>query len=84
MAFATLMEAKLADNEYKGGWKGETPGYLMERAWEEMQEAQEALTVSADTPGYKMNLGDELADVANMLMMVADVEGCLPTPEPTP
>lgn len=81
ISFAYAMERRLRQNDLlKGatGWKGDAPGALMQRVWEEAQKLQVALVVyPRDTPNYLASIGKEAADVANMAMMVSDVCGVL-------
>jgi len=78
IAFADAMESKLRQNDWKGGWKDDSPGQLMERVREEFREFQAAhLAYPRGTDAYKSNLRDEGADVANMVMMVLDVNDAL-------
>jgi NTP pyrophosphatase (non-canonical NTP hydrolase) len=73
IAFADAMESKLRQNDWKGGWKDDSPGQLMERVREEFAEFHTAhLAYPRGTDAYKSNLRDEGADVANMVMMVLD------------
>lgn len=79
LAFAHLMEAKLRENEWKGGWQKCSPESLLARVREETDELAEAIG-----PGSRTDVGlwrplvaNEAADVANMAMMVADVCGGL-------
>jgi len=85
-AFAESMERKLRKNEHKGGWKNEKPAALFIRAAEEFKEADEAVSLflfdgrnglSVDATGSLERMMDELVDVSNFLMMVADVCGGL-------
>jgi NTP pyrophosphatase (non-canonical NTP hydrolase) len=93
-AFADRMEAKLRENDWKGGWKGCTDLDLFERLGEESAELLSALHRHAKRlswgEGWVMEtdteerIGREAADVANFAMMIADVCGALqtaPTPE---
>ncbi len=73
-AFAWLMEQKLRENAHKGGWKNETPEGLMNRVFQEYKELDLAIIRSEGSRA----IGREAADVANMVMMVADVCGGLP------
>jgi hypothetical protein len=68
LAFAQAMEAKLKENDHKGGWKACTPPWLMERLREEVHEPGSAVPERV--------LG-EAADVANFAMFIADVCGAL-------
>jgi NTP pyrophosphatase (non-canonical NTP hydrolase) len=88
-AFADLMEAKLRENDWKGGWKGDTDLDLFERLGEESAELLAALHRHAKRlmwgDSWVMEdtvprVGRETADVANFAMMIADVCGALPSP----
>jgi hypothetical protein len=84
-AFADLMEAKLRENDHKGGWANGHPCHLFDRLKEEAGELglviyhgvpsarRERLTVPPDP----LKVGREAADVANFAMMIADVCGAL-------
>lgn len=79
IAFANAMERKLRENEWKGTWKHDAPGSLMDRVHEELMEFRDELyTIGPrDTEAHRTALLNEAADVANMLMMVVDVCGAL-------
>lgn len=64
--FTQVMKGKLAANTHKGTWRGDTREALLERIKEELDEYQSASGKAAKVM--------ELADVANMCMMLADVE----------
>jgi NTP pyrophosphatase (non-canonical NTP hydrolase) len=70
LAFADRMEAKMSENRHKGGsgnWMSDTPEALFLRLVEEVGEVAAKLgTASAE------DISDELADVANFCMMLAD------------
>lgn len=79
------MEKKLLANDHKGGWETDSFGSLFKRLDEELKEAKQAASnlTSAlwqDRPGDLIErldeFGelaiDELADVANFAMMLAD------------
>ena len=68
--FAEAMEQKLRDNDHKSGWKDCKLSYLWRRVGEEMMEFEDAVLDGEKCLG-------EAADVANYLMMICDVEGCL-------
>ena len=70
--FAMIMERKLRENSFKGGWAKEDWRWLLGRLNEEMLEFQEALFT-----GKKVS--SEAADIANFLMMICDVRGELKT-----
>lgn len=69
--FADLMELKLAENDNKGplGWRDLDMDYLKVKLLEELSEAMLALDNRRghDNPEW------ELADAANILMMMADL-----------
>jgi NTP pyrophosphatase (non-canonical NTP hydrolase) len=82
-AFATHMESKLRENDYKGGWKNDGLGSLVNRAVEELQELQRAVgafehvryspsTTAEDLKAAAREVLREAADVANFAMMIAD------------
>jgi hypothetical protein len=64
--FSLQMEEKLQRNEYKGGWDGYLMSELMNMAHAEMLELQDAID------GKDGNPVKEAADVANIMMMIAD------------
>jgi len=78
--FAIRMERKLLENDHKGGWDHCNFGYLFKRLEEELKEAKSAageLTATTwdaegDLDGIAEAAIDELADVANFAMMIAD------------
>jgi hypothetical protein len=83
LKFAEVMLGKLNLNAHKGGWEGDSIGSLMKRLDEELIEARSALTTfTASIAMHEDDLAtlsfecsnavDELADVANFCMMVAD------------
>ena len=89
-AFAQLMEAKLRENDCKGGWKDEQTSYLSRRCGNELEELRAAIQrqrkewmtgfppVSAEKrEALRVDVGREAADVANFAMMIADVCGAL-------
>lgn len=87
LAFAHLMEAKLRENDHKGGWANEHQRHLFDRLQEEADEL--ALVISHGTPWSRAQnlrapnpewVGSEAADVANFAMMIADVCGALTAP----
>lgn len=80
ISFAEAMEAALAKNEHKGGWKDDGALELHQRIVEETDELRAELMKRRERPGYANNQAlilSEAADVANFAMMVADVCGCL-------
>ena len=72
--FAEAMEQKLKENDYKGGWSGCTPSWLLRRLRAEINELARALKHHKRTPAL---IAREAADVANFAMMIADVTGGL-------
>lgn len=90
VAFADLMEAKLRENDHKGGWKTEDAEDLFGRLGAECVELSEAIglwriqddwrSAALHLPACRKNVAREAADVANFAMMIADVCGALPAP----
>jgi hypothetical protein len=91
-AFALLMEAKLRENDHKGGWKDESIAYLSRRCGNELKELRGRLeqrhreimkgwppVAERTLPEIVVSIGREAADVANFAMMIADVCGALHT-----
>ena len=78
--FSREMELKLRENDHKPGWDKMNYGRLMERLDEECKEAEEAiknflanLMMEEGAPGAAAEAAiQELADVANFAMMMAD------------
>lgn len=61
--------AKLEKYRWKGGWQGDDPLTLFERAYMELNEMYDALTAGAPAE----EIASECADVANFVAMIADV-----------
>lgn len=82
LAFAIVMEAKLRENDHKGGWQGMTPGQLIVRIREETDELADLFLAdyykSGGTPDRR-KLNGEAADIANFAMFAADIFGALQT-----
>lgn len=76
MSFARAMEAKLKENEHKGGWHDDLPDELMARLHEETEELENAIHPARNRDPRRVLR--EAADVANFAMMIADVCGGLP------
>jgi hypothetical protein len=83
-SFTGVMWTKLIKNDHKGGWRGELPGYLLERLKNEIVELDDALsrylvdpsiTRTKKTEELARQVAMEAADVANYAMMIADVVG---------
>lgn len=89
-ALAVAMEQKLQehdDDRGERGWSGDAPELLLARAQQELAELQRAVHRWRGAPWadhFKARVLSEAADVANMVMMVADVCGPLEGPEPEP
>jgi len=69
LAFAKAMEAKLRANDDKGGWKHMTPGQVINRLKEEVEEMCGASIMAEG------GVLSEAADVANFAMMFAQLSG---------
>lgn len=90
VAFANIMEAKLQENDHKGGWKTDDAEDLFVRLGEECVELSEAIglwriqddwrSAALHLLACRKNVAREAADVANFAMMIADVCGALPAP----
>lgn len=63
--FAQQMEAKLRENDWKGGWKDCRIQYLFEKLDEEVHELSVCIS--------NEEVIKEAADVANVAMMIADI-----------
>lgn len=97
-AFADLMEAKLRENDHKGGWDECDVDWLLTRMDEESRELtkcrfEEARAIVGVGPlmitregrdSARRQIGGEAADVANFAMMIADVCGALRRTPNTP
>jgi len=76
--FSKIMEQKLRKNDHKGGWKDEDIVWLFDRAEGELKELRQILEESncmdCNIPdiGCEEKIIFEAADVANMVMMIAD------------
>lgn len=67
-AFAAAMEAKLKENDHKGGWSDCDKHWLMDRLYEEADEL-----CGAVNRGVASEIEREAADVANFAMMIFDI-----------
>jgi NTP pyrophosphatase (non-canonical NTP hydrolase) len=67
--FAVQMEAKLKENDHKGGWDNCQYRYLLDRLREEVDELIQAFW---DQEKTTEDIVSEAADVANFAMMIAD------------
>lgn len=74
LAFANVMEAKLKENDFKGGWQGENNQWIVEKLAEEVGELKDEL--AKDSP-LASRVVAEAADVANIAMFAADNNGVL-------
>lgn len=70
------MESRLLANDHKGGWKGCSRDFLLQRLHAELAELETELA-PADPLPRAHRVGTETADVANFAMMIADVVGAL-------
>lgn len=77
--FAEEMEAKLRENDHKGGWEGRRFGELFPRIAQERDELLLAAhPLNLDTIAERLTHEDacelirECADIANFAMMIAD------------
>lgn len=73
-AFAERMEAKLAQNRHKGdreGWMSCSPEWLFARLVNEIGEVAQIMAMDPQER-HAAGIVDELADVANFCMMLAD------------
>ena len=77
--FAMAMEAKLRENDYKGGWKNSSFAFLKAKCKEELMEINVAIHERATNNSEitRIALLQECADLANFAMMIADNAGCL-------
>ena len=71
--FAELMENKLRENDYKGGWDNENIYWLWERLRDESSELLAAIDATRDLYADPINIALEAADIANFAMMIADL-----------
>lgn len=73
--FAQLMERKLRERDYKGGWKNCTLQYLAAGMTHEVVELVDAMDaiLTDDGPTNLHAVIAETVDVANYCMMLADV-----------
>lgn len=74
LEFALIMEEKLKENDYKGGWKDCETGNLLSMACDEIKEVAPAVsTMNKSTTNKNINdVQKECADVANFMMMISD------------
>lgn len=75
--FAKRMEAKLRENDHKGGWQDCSLDWLIERLF---QEANELWRTINHPSTFEMVIY-EAADVANFAMMIADIARRINAPE---
>lgn len=73
--FAQLMERKLRERDYKGGWENCTLSYLVGGITDEVVELVDAMDaiLTDDGPTNLHAIIEEAVDVANYCMMLADV-----------
>ena len=86
--FARHMEAKLRENDHKGGWNDCERGWLLRRLGQEVGELRRALRANEQRlqraawtdigrDASRRRIAREAADVANFAMMIADASGAL-------
>lgn len=66
--FARLMEAKLKDNDHKGGWETDSTEHLLHKLECELFE----LKTAVEDGDSKKDIVSECVDVGNFAMMIAD------------
>lgn len=71
--FAQEMERKLQENDYKGGWQGESPFRFANRIHDEWGELADALFRFHTKPSNADAVIAECADIANFALMIADI-----------
>jgi hypothetical protein len=76
-AFALLMEKRLQQNDYKGGWQNEHVWQLFDRLLEEAEELEELIHSDYADDEREAGIPQEAADVANFAMFIVDRCGCL-------
>jgi NTP pyrophosphatase (non-canonical NTP hydrolase) len=70
--FARAMEKVLRQNDWKRGWKGDSPRVLMDRIWDEIRELEPAADRWARNEATIEEVQKELLDIANFCMMAWD------------
>ena len=70
--FCAMMRANLEANAHKGGWSKDQSEALLARVKEELAELEEELS-RGPSKAIPARIVSEAADVALMIMMVADV-----------
>ena len=78
MWFAEQMEAKLRENDHKGGWENCSLDWLVGRLYREAKELW--IEVDRVVPEPERIIR-EAADVANFAMMIADIARRINAPE---
>lgn len=71
--FAEQMESKLQENDSKGGWDNCNLYWLVSRIYDEVKELTRAIDVNLDFGDNQKDIISESADVANFVMMIADI-----------
>ena len=79
--FAQQMEAKLRENDHKGGWGNESLLWLYTRMIEEAEEVKAEIKAAFDREIDYNKIIREAADVANFAMMIADNARRINAPE---
>lgn len=67
--FSLKMEQELCENDHKGGWKGISEKFAIEKLTEEFHEVINAIKERE----HPDEIISECADLANIAMMIADV-----------
>lgn len=71
--FAELMEVKMAQNDHKPPWRGESIRRLLDQLFDEFLELQHAVDEFEVFTREAEPVIEEAVDVANFAMMIADV-----------
>lgn len=71
-AFAKAMEEVLRQNDFKHGWKGDSPQALVDRIWDEIRELEPVMVNYSKNCAQLEDVQKELVDIANFCMMTWD------------
>lgn len=72
MAFARAMEAILRQNDWKPGWKEDSPKALVDRIWDETREMEVTFSNYQKSCALPEDAQKEFVDIANFCMMAWD------------
>lgn len=72
MDFARAMEKVLRQNDWKQGWKGDSPTALIDRIWDEIREMEVSMSNYRKNNAQVDDVQKELVDIANFCMMAWD------------